>query len=68
MEMVKIMDKFYTRMKDLLQDDYEPFIEALSEKEVKGLYLNTNKDGYKALDHKHIKPHPLVTGGYLYDD
>ena len=68
MEMVKIMDKFYTRMKDLLQDDYEPFIETLSEKEVKGLYLNTNKDGYKALDHKHIKPHPLVTGGYLYDD
>ena len=66
--MVKAMDEFYNRMKELLGNDYDAFLKALDEREVKGLYLNNHKkDVDQILDQKAVMPHPLVSNGYLYD-
>lgn len=62
------MDEFYERMKQLLGADYDAFLASLEEDEVKGLYLNNKKDAKDLLDHHHMYPHPLVKGGYIYDE
>ena len=63
------MEEFDARMKSLLQDEYDDFKKALSQEPVKGLYINRNKKNVvDKLDKTHIKPHPIVENGYLYDN
>lgn len=63
------MDKlFIERMKELLKDDFDNFIDALQQDEIKGFYLNPQKkDVIAHLDEKHITKHPYIPFGYYYD-
>lgn len=63
------MDKlFIERMKTLLKDDFDNFIDALKQDEIKGFYLNPQKkDVIAHLDEKYIKKHPYIPFGYYYD-
>ena len=59
---------FIKRMKELLKDDFDAFINSLNEKEVKGFYLNPlKKDVLNYLNHQYIEKHPYVDGGYYFD-
>lgn len=63
------MEQFDARMKSLLKDEYDDFKKALSEKPVKGLYLNRNKKNVeRVLDKNYVEHHPLIENGYLYDE
>lgn len=59
---------FIKRMKELLKDDFDAFINSLNENEVKGFYLNPlKKDVLNHLNHQYIEKHPYVDGGYYFD-
>ena len=59
---------FIERMKELLKDDFDAFINSLNENEVKGFYLNPlKKDVLNHLNHQYIEKHPYVDGGYYFD-
>ncbi|MEG0548991.1 MAG: RsmF rRNA methyltransferase first C-terminal domain-containing protein [Coprobacillus sp.] len=59
---------FEKQMKELLKDEYDEFIEALSKPQVKAFYLNPLKqNGLKYLNHDYIKPHVVVKDGYYFD-
>ena len=59
---------FIERMKELLKDDFDAFINSLNEKEVKGFYLNPlKKDVLNHLNHQYIEKHPYVDSGYYFD-
>lgn len=58
---------FEKQMKDLLKDEYDDFMQALDQPNVKAFYLNPlKKDGLKYLDKKYIQPH-VVKNGYYFD-
>ena len=60
---------FLNRMKNLLNDDYPLFIEAIKNKPVKALYLNNLKAPLDFLERKFdLKKHHFVDGGFYYDD
>lgn len=61
------MDKFYERMKDMLGDEYDDFIDALNKPAVKGLYLNNKKQNIEKVLPS-MKPHPFVKEGFIFDD
>lgn len=61
------MDKFYERMKDMLGDEYDDFIDALNKPAVKGLYLNNKKQNIEKVL-PNMKPHPFVKEGFIFDD
>lgn len=59
---------FEKQMKDLLKDEYDDFMQALDQPNVKAFYLNPlKKDGLKYLDKKYIQPHVVVKNGYYFD-
>lgn len=59
---------FEKQMKDLLKDEYDDFMQALDQPNVKAFYLNPlKKDGLKYLDNKYIQPHVVVKNGYYFD-
>ena len=59
---------FIKRMKELLKNDFDAFINSLNENEVKGFYLNPlKKDVLNHLNHQYIEKHPYVDGGYYFD-
>lgn len=59
---------FEKQMKDILKDEYDNFMQALEQPNVKAFYLNPLKaDGLKYLDKKHIQPHVVVKNGYYFD-
>lgn len=64
-----IMDQlFLERMNSLLEDDYDDFINSLSDDPYKGFYINTRKkDVLEHLDKNYIKKHPYVENGYYFD-
>ncbi|WP_028043104.1 RsmF rRNA methyltransferase first C-terminal domain-containing protein [Candidatus Stoquefichus massiliensis] len=59
---------FEKQMKDLLKDEYDDFMQALEQPNVKAFYLNPlKKDGLKYLDKKYIQPHVIVKDGFYFD-
>lgn len=59
---------FLNRMKNILQDEYEDFINSLSHPAVKAIYLNDNKKNIlNYLNSKYITKHPIVYNGYYFD-
>ncbi len=63
-----MLDLFNERMKELLKEDYNKFVEALSKKQEKGFYTNINKENIiKHLDDNHIEKHPYIDNGYYFD-
>ena len=63
------MKEFQERMKILLKDDYNLFVEALKKDDQKALYLNIRKDnGEHVLKSQYIQKHPYVPLGYYFDE
>lgn len=59
---------FLNRMKELLKDEYNDFINSLEKPPVKAFYLNNKKDNIlNYLNHEHISKHPIVDNGYYFD-
>lgn len=61
-------EEFKKQMQDLLKDEYEAFMDALSKPPYKAIYLNPLKpNAMQYLDQRWIKPHPVVSDGYYFD-
>lgn len=59
---------FLQRMKELLKDQYDDFINALQLEPIKGFYLNPlKKDVLKYLNNDYITKHPYIEDGYYFD-
>ena len=61
-------EQFQQQMKDLLKDEYDDFMKALVQPNIKAFYLNplkTNTINY--LNKNYISPHPIVKDGYYFD-
>lgn len=59
---------FLNRMKEILQNDYDKFIESLNQPSKKAFYLNNKKENViKHLDSQYIQQHPLVDEAYYFD-
>ena len=59
---------FLNRMKNILKDEYNDFIESLSKPSLKAMYLNNKKQNIlKYLDNQYLTPHPIVNNGYYFD-
>ena len=64
----KMNPLFIERMKKLLKNEYEDFANALSQKQVKALYFNPNKQDLEPLIEKfQLKKHHFVKNGYYFD-
>jgi NOL1/NOP2/sun family putative RNA methylase len=59
---------FLERMKHILQDEYDAFIQAITTPAIKGFYTNPSKvDVIKHLQTTYITPHPYIKNGYYFD-
>lgn len=59
---------FLNRMKMILKDDYDSFVESLSKPSLKAFYINDNKKNVlNYLNHDYIVQHPIVHNGYYFD-
>lgn len=63
-----MIEKFNERMKSLLGDQYNDFIESLNKEPIKAFYFNPlKKDGIRHLDKKYIHPLNNIKDGYRFD-
>lgn len=63
-----MIENFYERMKLLLGDQYNDFIESLNKEPIKAFYLNPlKKDGLNHLDKNYIHPLNNINDGYCFD-
>lgn len=61
-------EQFLNRMKNILNEDYSNFIEALNQKPVKAIYLNNLKGDLSFLTDKfELTKHHFVDDGFYYD-
>ena len=59
---------FLNRMKNILKDEYNDFIESLSKPSLKAIYLNNKKQNIlKYLDNQYLTAHPIVNNRYYFD-
>ena len=59
---------FKIQMKNILQDEYDDFMNALQKPPVKAFYTNPlKKDVLSYLNHQFIKKHPVINDGYYFD-
>lgn len=59
---------FLNRMKEILKDQYDAFINSLQLEPIKGFYINPlKKDVLKHLDHQYISKIPTIEDGYYFD-
>lgn len=64
----KMNPLFIERMKQLLKNEYEDFANALSQKQVKALYFNPNKQNLEPLIKEfELRKHHFVKNGYYFD-
>lgn len=64
-------EKFLQRMKSVLDDEYEDFLESLSGERYRALRLNTLKADVKELEAKvpfHLTPVPWTENGFYYEE
>lgn len=60
--------QFKQRMKILLKDDYDDFIDSLTKDPVKSFYLNPlKKDIISHLNEQYLTSHPYIKDAYFYD-
>ena len=63
-----MLNEFFLRMKNILNDDYEAFVEALEKPAFQSIHINTNKDTTNEIAAKYnLKPHPYVSNGYYFN-
>lgn len=59
---------FIERMKQILKDEYPLFEQALKQKQVKALYLNSNKNNLNTFISQYaLKQHHMCSTGYYFD-
>ena len=59
---------FEQRMKLLLKEDYHDFKKAMTQKPIKGFYLNPlKKDVTNHLESQYLTKHPYIKDAYFYD-
>jgi len=63
-----VLSEFFSRMKNVLNDEYEEFIQALEKPAYQAIHINTNKDTENYIATKyHLLPHPYVGNGYYFN-
>lgn len=63
-----MLDLFFLRMKDLLNDEYDNFVKALDKPAFQSIHINTNKDLSDEIAKKYqLNPHPYVKHGYYFN-
>ncbi len=61
-------EEFKLMMKDLLKDEYDAFIQSLTQPDLKAFYLNPlKKHTLDYLNQEYIKKHPVVENSYYFD-
>lgn len=59
---------FLNRMKDILKNEYDDFIESLNKPSLKAIYLNNKKENIlNYLNLNFLTKHPIVDNGYYFD-
>lgn len=61
-------NSFYDRMKMLLGDDYQDFINSLNKPPIKAFYLNNKPNIIDHLNENLITKHPYIKDGFYYDN
>jgi len=67
--MIFMQETFKNRMKQILNEEYDAFMNSLQQKSYKAIHLNTGKPNIKKYmeDHFSITKHPYVNDGYYFD-
>ncbi len=68
--MIKLPEKFENRMKELLQDEYDDYLQCYDEPRYYGLRVNTNKisvEDFLKIAPWPLTPVPWIPNGFYYD-
>lgn len=68
--MIKIPEKFENKMKELLQDEYDKYLQCYDEPRYYGLRVNTNKisvEDFLKIAPWPLTPVPWIANGFYYD-
>lgn len=68
--MIKLPEKFENKMKELLQDEYEKYLQCYDEPRYYGLRVNTNKisvEDFLKIAPWPLTPVPWIPNGFYYD-
>ena len=68
--MIKLPEKFENKMKELLQDEYDDYLQCYDEPRYYGLRVNTNKisvEDFLKIAPWPLTPVPWVSNGFYYD-
>ena len=69
--MIKLPDEYLNNMKELLQDEYNDYLDSFSSNRVYGLRVNTNKISVKdflKINPFNLTPIPWTDDGFYYDE
>lgn len=64
-------DSFLNKMKELLKDEYDDYLDSFNKKSYKGLRVNTNKiniNDFLNIFPYELKPIPWTSDGFYYED
>lgn len=67
----RLPESFKQRMKEMLKDEYEAFLESYDKKDKSGIRINTLKIGpeeFKELSDFKLSKIPWIEGGFFYDE
>ena len=68
--MIKLPEKFENKMKELLQDEYDNYLQCYDEPRYYGLRVNTNKisvEDFLKIAPWPLTPVPWIPNGFYYD-
>ena len=68
--MIKLPEKFENKMKELLQDEYDNYLQCYDEPRYYGLRVNTNKisvEDFLKIAPWSLTPVPWIPNGFYYD-
>ena len=69
--MIKLPEKFENKMKELLQDEYDKYLQCYDEPRYYGLRVNTNKisvEDFLKIAPWPLTPVPWIANGFYYDE
>lgn len=69
--MANLPDQFKQNMKELLQDQYDEYLESFNDNRVYGLRINTNKisvNDFLKINPFNLKPIPWTDDGFYFDE
>ena len=69
--MINLPEQFQINMKELLQDEYDDYLDSFSNDRVYGLRINTNKisvNDFLKINPFNLRPIPWTDDGFYFDD